>query len=117
MGTCPTCGQSLNGDKGITVDEETGSVIVDGEVIILTRKPSLVLGGIVKCSPRIASKAYLMDYVYGLETDNEPHIKIIDVYISKIRPQIKHTRFKIETVWGYGYKLVETPDGSEKQAN
>ena len=117
MGICPTCGHLLNGDKGIIVDEETRSVIIDGEVITLTRRMSLVLGGIVKCSPRVASKAYLMDYVYGLETDNEPDTKIVDIYVCKIRQQIKHTRFKIETVWGYGYKLVEIPDGSEKQAN
>ena len=117
METCPTCGQSFNEDKGITVDEETRSVIIDGEVIRLTRKLSLVLGGIVECSPRVASKDYLMDYVYGLETDNEPNTKIIDVYVCKIRGRIKHTRFKIENVWGYGYRLTETPNGSEKQAN
>ena len=121
METCPLCGQSYSGGYGgIFLDERLRDVIIDGERIKLTHRMMLVFGGIVKSSPRTVTTAYLMDYVYGLETDNEPNEKIIHVFICRIRQKIKHTRFRIETVRGLGYRLVEKegiPDGSEKQAN
>ena len=92
-------------------------MVIDGEVISLTPRLIQTLAGIVKSSPRVVAKGYLMDYVYGLDNTNEPNDKIIDTYICLIRKQIKHTRFEIQTVKTLGYRWKEVSDGSEKQAN
>jgi DNA-binding response OmpR family regulator len=121
MELCPLCGQLYSGGYGsIFLDERLRDVIIDGERIKLTHRMVSVFGGIVKSSPRTVTIAYLMDYVYGLETDNEPNEKIIHVFICRIRQKIKHTRFRIETVRGLGYRLVEKegiPDGENRQTN
>ena len=42
--------------------------------------------------------------------DDEPELKIIDVFICKLRKKIEeHTNGKqyIKTMWGSGYKLTE----------
>ena len=36
-----------------------------------------------------------------------PDIKIIDIYVCKLRKVLKGSDWKIETVWGEGYRLVE----------
>ena len=114
MERCPLCDQLYEGHKGIFIDEESSTLIVDGEVIKLTRRLFQVLAGILSCDPRLASVGYLMDYVYGAETDDEPGNKIISVMVCKARKKIKHTRFGIVTIWGHGFKIVETDDGTGK---
>ncbi len=116
---CPICGQPYNGHEGIFIDERLRDIIVDGEYIRLTTREMQVFAGIVKSAPRTVTTNYLMDYIYGLETDNEPQKKIVHVYVCRIRKLIKHTRFRIDTVRGLGYKLVKKDivDGSENQIN
>ncbi len=116
MEHCPLCGHQYSIYEGIFIDEEHHIAIIDGKVIRLSHRTSQFFAGLVKCSPRIATKAYLMDYVYGLEADNEPDQKIVDLYIMRIRRKIKHTRFRVATIWGEGFKLTEISDGENKQA-
>jgi len=117
MERCPLCGKSYDGHKGIFINESLRDIVIDGKYINLTPRELQVFAGIVKGASRLVSKAYLMDYIYGLETDNEPHQKVIDVFIYKLRKKIKCTRFEIENVPCVGYRLKERDNGSEKQAN
>ena len=114
MKRCPLCDRPYEGHKGIFVDEENYVAIIDGEVIRLTPRESQFLAGILKCDPRVASLGYLMDYVYGLENDDDPKDKILHVYVCKIRKKINHTRFEIKTIWGKGFRIVEIEDGAKK---
>ena len=114
MANCPLCDHPYEGHRGVFVDVESRVLIVDGKLIRLTHRWSQVIAGILKCAPRPATLGFLMDYVYGAETDDEPHDKIISVYICKIRREIAHTRFGIETIWGAGWKIVEIDDGTER---
>jgi len=114
MEYCPLCAHPYEVHKGIFVDEENYVVIIDGEVIGLTHRQSQVLAGILKCDPRVASLGYLMDYIYGLENDDDPKEKILHVYVCNIRKKINHTRFRIKTVWGKGFSIVEIEDGTKK---
>ena len=116
MANCPLCDHPYEGHKGIFVDIETRVLIIDGELIRLTYRRCQILEGMLKCAPRPANLGYLMDYVYGTESDNEPDDKVISIYICKIRKKIAHTRFGIETIWGFGWKITEFEDVEGKRA-
>lgn len=51
----------------------------------------------------VASKEGVMDALYG--GMDEPEIKIVDVFVCKVRAKIGGD--KIETIWGQGYKLTK----------
>jgi two-component system cell cycle response regulator CtrA len=55
----------------------------------------------------MATKEQLMTALYSGRPDEEPEIKIIDVFVCKIRKKLKPFGVKINTVWGQGYSLVE----------
>ena len=116
METCPLCGNSYGGHEGVFIDEYSREVIIDGEVISLSPRLVQTLAGIVKSSPRLVTRGYLMDYIYGLGSVDEPNDKIIDTFICLIRRQLKHTRFEIQTVKTLGYRWREVPNDSRKQA-
>jgi DNA-binding response OmpR family regulator len=43
--------------------------------------------------------------------DREPGIKIVDVYICRLRRKLAGSQYTIETVWGRGYRLVDAGGG------
>lgn len=117
MENCPLCGNLYGGHEGVFVDEEFNGVIIDGESVKLTRRLTQTLAGIVRNSPRVITKAHLMDYIYGLETEDEPGSKVLDTFICMLRKRIKHTRFRIETIQGSGYRLKEIERGGQDEGN
>lgn len=57
----------------------------------------------------MASKDAIMAGVYRDAGRDEAEIKIVDVFVCKIRAKLKAFQIPIETVWGQGYRLaVET---------
>jgi two-component system cell cycle response regulator CtrA len=46
--------------------------------------------------------------------DDEPEIKIIDVFVCKLRKKMEIFGVKIETIWGRGYYM--TPEMKAKAA-
>src|SRR5690606_6870131 len=53
-------------------------------------------------SGKVCSKAHLLSLVYGGAYDT-PGVKIVDVYIYKLRRKLAGTGIRIETIWGSGY--------------
>ncbi len=53
------------------------------------------------------TKEQILDAVYSL-TEDVPGIKIIDVFICKLRAKLRPHGLEIATIWGQGYEL--TPD-------
>lgn len=51
------------------------------------------------------TKEYLLEAIYGTGED-PPVIKIIDVFICKLRAKLARQNIRIETVWGVGYELT-----------
>lgn len=41
--------------------------------------------------------------LYSERADNAPEVKIIDVFICKIRPKLEPFGIRIETQWGQGW--------------
>jgi len=54
---------------------------------------------------RVASKNQLCTAVFGVGGGQDP--KGIHVYIYKLRQVLEPLGFRIETVWGQGYRLIE----------
>lgn len=54
----------------------------------------------------VASKSAIMQALYSDRADEDPEIKIIDVFVCKLRRKVKPFGVKIETVWGRGYSLI-----------
>lgn len=103
---CPLCNHELPRSKGTFVDNESGQILLDGQVVTATRQTRLLLGALVEKSPRTITKGYLMDHLYGLESEkDEPGDKIIDVFIVRARKAIKDSNYEIVTEWGRGWKF------------
>jgi two-component system cell cycle response regulator CtrA len=62
---------------------------------------------------QILAKSY--DDRYGL--DDEPEIKIIDIFICKIRRKIKPFCLQIDTVWAMGYSVPPETKATVRRMN
>jgi two-component system, cell cycle response regulator CtrA len=61
------------------------------------------------------TKEMFLNHLYG--GMDEPELKIIDVFISKIRKKLAYTsggRNYIQTIWGRGYVLREPQEVRQK---
>ena len=79
--------------------DQTPAVILSGQTEIEARLTCLRRG-------RVVSKETFLDHLYG--GIDEPEMKIIDVFICKLRKKIgreTHDTALIETVWGRGYRV------------
>ncbi len=101
---CPVCGQPV-GDLPLTIYRERGMVVAGGRFALLTASEVDVLTALADAFPRVVPKERLMDALYGLKVDREPDIKIIDVFICKLRAKISPIDVEIDTAWGRGYAL------------
>ena len=54
----------------------------------------------------MATKDAIMAGVYRDAGRDEPELKIVDVYVCKIRAKLKRFQIPIETVWGQGFRLT-----------
>jgi two-component system cell cycle response regulator CtrA len=57
------------------------------------------------CARELATKETLMAALYSNRPDNEPEMKIIDVFICKLRHKVKHYGVEIRTHWGQGWSI------------
>lgn len=53
----------------------------------------------------VLTKEHLLSNLYLVEAD-EAEIKIIDVYVCRLRKKLKPLGVEIGTAWGRGYRLV-----------
>ncbi len=87
-------------------------VVTSKGFAVLTGYEMLLLQRLAEVFPRVLSKEAALSWLYQIGTDEEPEIKIIDVYICKIRKKTDPLGLRIDTVWGKGYAL-----GSELPVN
>lgn len=52
------------------------------------------------------TKEQLLAGIYSARADDPPEIKIVDVYVCKIRKKLKPFGIEIETLWGVGYRIA-----------
>src|SRR6516165_8555258 len=97
------------GDLSVNLDAKT--VDVQGDLVHLTVKEYEILELLSLRKGSTLTKQMLVNQLYG--GMDEPEIKIIDIFMCRIRKKIARVsngKDYIETVWGRGYLLREPDD-------
>ena len=97
----------------LTVNLDTRTVEVDSSPLHLTGKEYGILELLSLRKGTTLTKEMFLNHLYG--GMDEPELKIIDVFICKLRKKLAAAadgKHHIETVWGRGYVLRE-PDNVE----
>lgn len=80
--------------------------VVNGKEINLTQKEFKLLYKLFSYPNHVFTKYQLMDEVWGVDTESDMHT--LEVYIAKLREIFKFNKdFKIVTIRGLGYKVVD----------
>ena len=100
--------QSVIRTGEINVNLDAKTVDVNGEMVHLTGKEYQMLELLSLRKGTTLTKEMFLNHLYG--GMDEPELKIIDVFICKLRKKLAETtggHNHIETVWGRGYVLRE----------
>ena len=108
--------QSVIDTGRLTINLDSRAVEVDGQSIHLTGKEYGILELLSLRKGTTLTKEMFLNHLYG--GMDEPELKIIDVFICKLRKKLGAAtggENYIETVWGRGYVLRD-PEGEEELA-
>jgi len=103
--------QSIIHTDGLCVDLDRKTVEIDGAPVHLTGKEYQMLEVLVLRKGTTLSKEMFLSHLYG--GMDEPEMKIIDVFICKLRKKLANAsggKNFIETIWGRGYAIREHAD-------
>jgi len=109
--------QSVIRTGKLTVNLDTRTVEVEGQRLHLTGKEYAMLELLSLRKGTTLTKEMFLNHLYG--GMDEPELKIIDVFICKLRKKLSNAtggEHYIETVWGRGYVLRDPPEGEEAAA-
>ena len=109
--------QSVIQTGAITVNLDAKTVEVEGKPVHLTGKEYQMLELLSLRKGTTLTKEMFLNHLYG--GMDEPELKIIDVFICKLRKKLVEAtdgESPIETVWGRGYVLRDPrPDTDEER--
>ncbi len=108
--------QSVIETGKLTVNLDARSVDVGGQSIHLTGKEYGILELLSLRKGTTLTKEMFLNHLYG--GMDEPELKIIDVFICKLRKKLSTATDGdnyIETVWGRGY-VMRDPESTQEQA-
>ena len=92
----------------VAINLDTRIVEVDGTQVHLTNKEYAILELLAMRKGTVLTKEMFLNHLYS--SMDEPEIKIIDVFVCKLRKKLSKssggTNY-IETVWGRGYMLKD----------
>jgi two-component system, cell cycle response regulator CtrA len=100
----------------VVVNLDTRTVEVENKTLHLTGKEYGIMELLSLRKGTTLTKEMFLNHLYG--GMDEPEVKIIDVFICKLRKKIEQATggdSYIETVWGRGYVLRDPSEGSSKQ--
>jgi len=109
--------QSVIATGKVKVNLDSRTVEVDNKPLHLTGKEYGILELLSLRKGTTLTKEMFLNHLYG--GMDEPEVKIIDVFICKLRKKLQVAAGGdnyIETVWGRGYVLRE-PESEKKKAN
>lgn len=112
----PDGGMGAGGEQievgAITLAREQASVMVSGRAVHLTVKEFAILELLAVRRGQTLSKEAIFQHLY--QGRDEPELKIIDVFLCKIRNKLRPhgAHDQIETSWGRGYRLVAESSGA-----
>ena len=100
----------------LAVNLDTRTVEIAGQPLHLTGKEYAILELLALRKGTTLTKEMFLNHLYG--GMDEPELKIIDVFICKLRKKLAAATSGenyIETVWGRGYVLRDLPGGEEAE--
>ena len=103
------------GDLVVNLDQKT--VAIAGSYVKLTGKEYQILELLALRKGTTLTKEMFLNHLYG--GMDEPELKIIDVFICKLRKKLATAadgKHYIETVWGRGYVLRDPAEGAASVA-
>ena len=106
--------QSIIRTGRLAVNLDAKTVEADGKAVHLTGKEYQMLEILSLRKGTTLTKEMFLNHLYG--GVDEPELKIIDVFICKLRKKlaaVSEGRNYIETVWGRGYVLRDPEEGSD----
>ncbi len=109
--------QSIIETGKVKVNLDTRTVEVDGRPLHLTGKEYSIIELLSLRKGITLTKEMFLNHLYG--GMDEPEVKIIDVFICKLRKKLADAadgENYIETVWGRGYVLRDPAEEKEKAA-
>ena len=101
----------------LTVDFQNHTAFVDDKLLHLTGKEYSILELLAMRKGSTLTKEVFLNHLYG--GMDEPELKIIDVFICKLRKKIAEAAGGdnyIETIWGRGY-VLRAPEGAIEKTN
>ena len=110
--------QSVIRTGDILVNLDAKTVEVNGQRVHLTGKEYQMLELLSLRKGTTLTKEMFLNHLYG--GMDEPELKIIDVFICKLRKKLAAStngNHHIETVWGRGYVLRDPHEGMETAAS
>lgn len=107
---CPMCGQYRAGRLGTVFYWDSGSVKRNGKKIRLTRTEAKFFACLWDRFPRVQTKVAISDWIYDGGFAGDPGIKIVDVWVCKLRRKLRPLGIGIKTEWGMGYALTFKPE-------
>ena len=91
---------------GTTLIYDTLTVSREGAEITLPQKEFLLLYKMAATPGRILTRQQIMDDIWGLDTETDPHT--VDVHVGRLRERFRdNPDFEIVTMRGLGYKVVK----------
>ncbi|MBN8511692.1 MAG: response regulator transcription factor [Rickettsiales bacterium] len=97
----------------VSINLDTRTVDVDGQQVHLTNKEYAILELLAMRKGTVLTKEMFLNHLYS--SMDEPEIKIIDVFVCKLRKKLAKASGGmnyIETVWGRGYMLKDYEDSN-----
>jgi len=95
----------------VAINLDTRTVEVDSKQVHLTNKEYAILELLAMRKGTVLTKEMFLNHLYS--SMDEPEIKIIDVFVCKLRKKLAKASGGmnyIETVWGRGYMLKDYDD-------
>lgn len=110
-GRCAACGQAVPEYGKIIFDDDRNEIRFGGKFVRnLTGQEAAMFRALLDANGRTLSKEALLSTMYTKKfyaDDEMPEIKIIDVFVCKMRKKIKPLGLAVGTSWGRGYFLRE----------
>ena len=101
----------------VAINLDTRTVDVDGAQVHLTNKEYAILELLAMRKGTVFTKEMFLNHLYS--SMDEPEIKIIDVFVCKLRKKLSEASGGvnyIKTVWGRGYMLKDYENEADKNS-
>ncbi len=104
-GSTPADANTLKVDN-LFINLNRYEVMIDGEVLPLTKKEIELLWTLAKNDTKVFSRDNLLDSIWGIDYFGDS--RTVDSHIKRMRAKLdkyNHDKWDIKTIWGVGYRF------------